>query len=412
MEVSIEREFERNFQAKFITLPGELEKASSAPYLVSPVISRMGKKAIGLIKAECDEDVLNVIRLCNRYRIPLVARGNGTSTIGQVIPLRESIVIDVNQLNKEISANDTSIRLSPGVRVKDALNYLRKRGKELRVYPSSFYISTIGGYVAGGDVGIGSYQYGYYFDNHGVLRATVAGVNGKEELSGSKVLGIAQAAGANGIVLSVDLPIIDVEEWRDQILSFDSLHDVVNFLKNAENFREKIRRITIEDFATLSIVSGGRVNELKEWNVIVASVLDFGREVELKFLDELAFAAIYVTLSRLTKFTQYFYEVRLLNLPSFLSVVSQVKKALGNSVLIHGDVMTLRKETVVYTVFVSERNNFPLIDEIMRKEGIPFEIHSVEVNDRVDEPWRLELMKSLKKELDPHDIFNPGKLRI
>ncbi|QXJ32832.1 FAD-containing dehydrogenase [Saccharolobus shibatae] len=74
--------------------------------------------------------------------------------------------------------------------------------------------------------------------------------------------------------------------------------------------------------------------------------------------------------------------------------------------------MTLRGETVIYTVFISDRRNFNIIDSIMTKEGIPFEIHSLVVNDRVDEEYRLELMKKYKRIVDPHDILNPGKLRV
>ncbi|QXJ35962.1 FAD-containing dehydrogenase [Saccharolobus shibatae] len=204
---------------------------------------------------------------------------------------------------------------------------------------------------------------------------------------------------------------MDYEDWKDQIIRFDELGKLVKFLKDAENERDKIRRITIEDQEALSLVAKNRV-ALGKWNVIVASTKSFGEEVDMKFLDELAFAAIYVTMSRLTNFSDYFYEVRLLSLNSFLKVVSQVKDALGSNVLIHGDVMTLRGETVIYTVFISDRRNFNIIDSIMTKEGIPFEIHSLVVNDRVDEEYRLELMKKYKRIVDPHDILNPGKLRV
>lgn len=67
---------------------------------------------------------------------------------------------------------------------------------------------------------------------------------------------------------------------------------------------------------------------------------------------------------------------------------------------------------MVYTVFISERENFEVIDSIMLKEGIPFEIHSLVVNDRVDEEFRLELMRKYKEIVDPHNILNPGKLRV
>jgi len=409
---SLLKNLEKELGNKFITREDIREQYSKAPYLVSPILSKMGKKILGVVIAEDENDIQYVVKVCDENRIPLLARGAGTSTIGQVLPIHSStIVIDIQKMNKEMEFNGKYLRISPGVKVLDALNYLRKRGKELQVYPSSFYISSLGGYIAGGDVGIGSYQYGYHFHSNGLQSVKVVGPTGVFELNGTQTLAVAQAAGTTGIITEAEIATIDYEDWKDQLVRFNELEKVVKFLKEAEKERKYIRRITVEDEEALSLVSHGRFTPGK-WNVIVASTKSFGEEVEMRFLDELAFAAIYVTMSKLTKFNEYFYEVRLLSLDSFLKVVSQVKKALGSKVLIHGDVMTLRGETTIYTVFISDRANFDIIDDIMTKEGIPFEIHSILVNDRVDEEYRLELMKKYKQIIDPHDILNPGKLKV
>ena len=403
--------FEKEFSEKFVTDEKVVEEKSKAPYLVSPILSKMGKKALGVIFAEDEQDVINAVKICDTYKIPLVARGAGTTTIGQVLPIYPSIILDFTTYKQQIEAEDKWVKVTPSVKVLKVLEYLRKRGKELRVYPSSFYISTLGGYIAGGDVGIGSYQYGYHFDNGGLNFVRVIGPTGVYELKGRDTLAVAQAAGTTGIITEAEVAIVDYEDWKDQLIAVNSVEEVVKTLKKFEEYRGRIRRITIEDREALSLVAKGRLDRIGEWNVIIASTLSLGEEINLKFLDELAFAAIYVTMSKLTNFKDYFYEVRLLPLNSFLNVVKEVKDALRSNVLIHGDVMTLRGETVIYTVFISERSNFEIIDEIMLKEGIPFEIHSIEVNDRVDEPFRLELMKKYKKIVDPRNILNPGKLR-
>ncbi|QKR01061.1 FAD-binding oxidoreductase [Metallosphaera tengchongensis] len=404
------KKLEKEFGNKFIIDDRTITEFSTSPYLVSPVLSKMGSRVLGVVSASDEQDVINTVKFCDENRIPLLARGAGTSTIGQVLPITPSIALDMRKLKGEMEY-DKSLRISPGVKVLDALAYLRKRGKELQVYPSSFYISTLGGYIAGGDVGIGSYQYGYHFHNDGVKSVRVVGPSGTYVLSGIETLAVSQAAGVTGVITEAELAVVDLEDWKDQLIRFRDIEDVVALLKDLERYRQKIRRITVEDKDALSTVARDRVTA-GDWNVIISSTQNFGEEVELRFLDELAFAAIYVTMSKLTKFQQYFYEVRLLSLGSFLRVVKQVKRALGSKVLIHGDVMTLRGETIVYTVFMSERSNFDLIDSIMLKEGIPFEIHSLEVNDRVDEDFRLELMKKYKQKVDPHNILNPGKLRL
>jgi len=412
MELSLIKRFEKEFDDRFTTDERIIEEKSKAPYLVSPILSKMGKKALGVLFVKDEEDILNILKLCDEYRIPLVPRGAGTSTIGQVLPIYPSIILDMNNMKEVIEIDDKWVKVTPSVKVLRALDYLRRRGKELRVYPSSFYISTLGGYIAGGDVGIGSFQYGYHFDNSGINYVKVLGVTGKYTLNGKDALAVAQAAGTTGVITEAELAIIDYEDWKDQLIRLNDLEEVVKVLKKLGEFRSKVRRITVEDYEALSLVGKDRVDKVGKWNVIVASTLSFGEEVNLRFLDELAFAAIYVTMSKLTKFKDYFYEVRLLSLDSFLRVVKQVKEALGSNVLIHGDVMTLRGEIIIYTVFISDKSNFEIIDSIMLKEGIPFEIHSIEVNDRVDEEYRLELMKKYKRIMDPHNILNPGKLRL
>ncbi|MEJ2776245.1 FAD-linked oxidase [Sulfolobus sp. SCGC AB-777_L09] len=413
MEVSLlTKKFEKEFGRKFSNDDKILVEKSSSPYLVSPILSKMGRKAIGVVFAEDEEDVKNVVKLCDEFQIPLVARGAGTTTIGQVLPIYPSIILDMNGFKSKIEDEGIWVKVSPSVKVLKALEYLRKKGKELRVYPSSFYISTLGGYIAGGDVGIGSFQYGYHFDNNGIRSVKIIAPTGEYTLKEREALAVAQAAGTTGIITEAEVATIDYEGWKDQLIRLNDLDEVVKFLKSISEYRNKIRRVTIEDSETLSLIAKDRIDTLGKWNVIVASTLSLGEEVNMRFLDELAFAAIYVTMSKLTKFKDYFYEVRLLPLNSFSRVVSQVKSNLGSNVLIHGDVMTLRGEIIIYTVFMSERENFDVIDSIMLKEGIPFEIHSIEVNDRVDEPFRLELMKKYKRITDPHNILNPGKLRL
>ncbi len=376
---SLVKELEKEFGSRFVTKREIIDQYSSSPYLVSPILSKMGKRILGVVIPEDVEEIKHVLEFCDLNKVPLLARGAGTSTIGQVLPITQSIVLDIQKLNKTLEY-DKTLKISPGVKVLSALNYLRKRGKELQVYPSSFYISTLGGYIAGGDVGIGSFQYGYHFHNDGVKAVKVMGTTGSLNLVGDKTLAVSQAAGTTGIITEAELSVIDYEDWKDQLIRTEDIGEVVKLLKVLEKDKQSIRRITVEDRETLSLVAKDRVFAGK-WNVIVSSTKSYGEEVEMKFLDELAFAAVYVTMSKLTGFSDYFYEVRLLSLESFLRVVGQVKDILGPKVLIHGDVMTLRGETIVYTVFISDRSNFEIIDSIMLKEGIPFEIHSLVVND-------------------------------
>jgi len=407
-ETNIFSEFERELGKKVSFDKELIAEYLVAPYVVSPILSKLSEGILGVVNVFDEDDLRITLELAYKHNVPLVLRGRGTSTIGQVIPLKPSIIVDINNFSITPTIDKDYVTVYPGNKVIDVLKYLRKRGKTLKVYPSSLYISTIGGYIAGGDVGIGSFQFGYHF-HAGIRYLKVLSSDGKTiEVSGINTLGFAQAAGTNGAISEAEISIMDEDDWKDQLVSSDELIEILETIKAFP--REKVRRVTIEDSRALSLV--GRLEGLKKWNLIVSSTLKVGSEINAKFLDELAFAAVYVTFSKISNFKNFFYEVRLLGLEEFYDVVSEIKKSLGDEVIIHGDVMTLRGKIIIYTVFMSEKSNFRLIEDVMRRKGIPFEIHSIYINDRVDEPERLELMKKYKRLLDPKDILNPGKLKL
>ena len=89
------KDLEREFGSRFISRGEIIDQYSSSPYLVSPVLSKMGKRILGVVVAEDIDDIKNLLRFCDANRIPLLARGAGTSTIGQVLPITPCIVLDI-----------------------------------------------------------------------------------------------------------------------------------------------------------------------------------------------------------------------------------------------------------------------------------------------------------------------------
>ncbi|HSW53120.1 MAG TPA: FAD-binding oxidoreductase, partial [Sulfuricaulis sp.] len=44
--------------------------------------------------------VLETVRLCNQYDIPIVARGRGTGTTGSAIPVRGGLVLSLERMDR------------------------------------------------------------------------------------------------------------------------------------------------------------------------------------------------------------------------------------------------------------------------------------------------------------------------
>ena len=67
--------------------------------------------------AETREEVVEVVRVCHRERVPFVARGSGTSLSGGSLPVEGGIVIALNRLDRvlRIDPDTRTAVVEPGV---------------------------------------------------------------------------------------------------------------------------------------------------------------------------------------------------------------------------------------------------------------------------------------------------------
>lgn len=113
------------------------------------------------------EEVSEVVKLCNQYRLPYVARGAGTGLSGGAIPIEGGIILSLARMDR-ILAIDAVNRLAtvePGV-VNAWLN--RELAQHNLFYapdPSSQGACTIGGNVAENAGGIHCIKYGVTTDH-------------------------------------------------------------------------------------------------------------------------------------------------------------------------------------------------------------------------------------------------------
>ncbi len=126
---------------------------------------------------ETEEDVSEVLKFANQYKIPVTAYGAGTSIEGNPIPIKKGIVVSFEKMNKilEVYPEDMMVKVEPGVLYKD-LN------KELRTYglffpPDPGANASIGGMLANNASGTRTVRYGATKDN--VYKCNVALANGE-----------------------------------------------------------------------------------------------------------------------------------------------------------------------------------------------------------------------------------------
>lgn len=125
------------------------------------------------------EDVVAVVRICNDYQIPLVARGRGTGTTGATVPLDGGLVLSTEHMNKVISTEPANryMIVEPGVLNQVVQDIAKQHGYFWPPDPTSAAYCTIGGNLAYNSAGPRALKYGTPRENVLGLRA----VTGKGE---------------------------------------------------------------------------------------------------------------------------------------------------------------------------------------------------------------------------------------
>ena len=179
---------------------------SAMPSLISPLISNTVPDAI--VKPKTEEELVELLRFAHHRHIPLTPRGKSSSGYGGAIPIRGGIVVDFFHFNNvtNVDKNNLTITVQAGLVWERLEQILNKQGLALRLYPTSAPSSTVGGWLAQGGAGIGSYQYGYLRDN--VVSARI--VTPSEEvktISGSELDMVADAEGTTGFISEVTVKV-------------------------------------------------------------------------------------------------------------------------------------------------------------------------------------------------------------
>lgn len=108
------------------------------------------------------EEVSEIVKAANKYRIPVVPFGGGSGTQGGALPVYGGILIDTKRLDKIIEIDEKSLTVTAqaginGTQLEWALN---EKGLTLPHYQASSHCATLGGNLAPRGSGTISTKYG------------------------------------------------------------------------------------------------------------------------------------------------------------------------------------------------------------------------------------------------------------
>lgn len=209
-----------------------LQAAQLAPY-ESDALTAFRAKPLAVVLPETTAEVVAAVQWCQRWQIPFVARGSGTSLSGGSLPIKDGLVIGLNRMNRllKLDPQERIAVVQPGVINLSVSQAAAPFGLYYAPDPSSQPVSTIGGNLAFNSGGAHCLKYGMT-SNH-VLGAKVVLPHGElVELGGASLEGIGPdwlgllvgSEGLMGIAVEITLRLLPkVETYHTVLAAYDSL---------------------------------------------------------------------------------------------------------------------------------------------------------------------------------------------
>ena len=115
-----------------------------------------------VVRPSSTYEVVEVVRLAAKHKIPVVPHGGGTGVMGGVLPVRGGIVLDMKRMNRILAINplDLTAEVEPGVVLQELVDALAGQGLMPGHDPYSVPIATVAGAISTNGVGYRAAAFG------------------------------------------------------------------------------------------------------------------------------------------------------------------------------------------------------------------------------------------------------------
>jgi len=115
-----------------------------------------------VVYPETTEQVSQIVKIANNHKIPLTVWGGGSGSQGGALPIKKGIVLDTKKLNRIININDSAytVTAETGIIHQNLEWEVNKHGFSTMHFPASISCATLGGFLGHRGVGVLSTKYG------------------------------------------------------------------------------------------------------------------------------------------------------------------------------------------------------------------------------------------------------------
>lgn len=129
-----------------------------------------------VVRARSSAEVAAALRVATDHRVPVTPQGGRSGVVGGAVPAAGAVVLDLTGLDRVVSLDVTAnlVSVEAGVFGPDLESHLRDRGFTLGHFPQSFELATVGGWIACRGAGQFSNRYGTVADMVRALTVVLA----------------------------------------------------------------------------------------------------------------------------------------------------------------------------------------------------------------------------------------------
>ena len=217
-----------------------------------------------VVFAETTEEVADLVRLCVAAAVPVIPFGAGTSIEGNTIPVMGGITIDLSQMDAivEVNQEDFDCTVQAGVRREQLNEHLRDQGLFFPIDPGAN--ATIGGMAATRASGTNAVRYGTM--REAILSLKVVTPDGqiirtarraRKSAAGYDLTRLMIGSeGTLGIITEVTLRLHAIPEAiSSAVCSFDTLQGAVDTVVQSIQIGVPLARVEILDDAQMRAVN-------------------------------------------------------------------------------------------------------------------------------------------------------------
>ncbi len=174
------------------------------------VLERFLRPPAAVLRPRTQEEVALVVSEAAASGTPVTPRGGGSTVYGGSVALR-GVLLDLAGLRGEPELSGEVVKAGAGWTFFELEHWLRERGRALCSYPSSAPAATIGGWLATGGLGYGTLAYGPFPEQ--VRRCEVVRADGSRGEMEPAVL--AGSEGTLAVITSLELRVR--KESREEV---------------------------------------------------------------------------------------------------------------------------------------------------------------------------------------------------